>query len=130
VHIGDYRQKQNLVILVTGEAGFGLLSGLVKTLSERFAEFRAETAEILVVVQQSDGSQAKLQNGLPFPVVIRGLENKTPIADPVRLTTPSVYVLDCYGEIYAAFQPDSKAAVPEADDLLDWLRFIELQCPE
>jgi hypothetical protein len=60
---------------------------------------------------------------LPFPLVTypdRGIDGKT----------PAIYVLDRYGEEYAAYRPDDLNEIPTADDLLEWLRFIELQCPE
>jgi hypothetical protein len=123
LRISDYRQKQNLIILLTGETSFGLLSRLVNDLSERYAEFQAEETEILVIVGGFGHAPEKLGAGLPFPVATypdRGLDGKT----------PAINVLDRYGEVYAAYQPDDLAGVPTADDLLEWLRFIELQCPE
>jgi hypothetical protein len=123
LRISDYRQKQNLVILLTGETGFGLLSRLVNDLSERYAEFRAEETEILVVAGGFGQPPEELEAGLPFPVTTHpesGIDGET----------PAIKVLDRYGEIYASYRPDDLSGVPTADDLLGWLRFIELQCPE
>lgn len=133
LRVSDYRQKQNLVILFVDDAGFGFLSGLVGALSERYAEFKAEEAEILVVVApQGDCSQPRLQVALPFPVVtfIESDMNARATAIPGDRTGATVYVLDRCGEVYATYQPDVATAVPTAEDLLAWLRFIELQCPE
>jgi hypothetical protein len=126
LRISDYRHRQNLVVLFTGEAGFGCLSGLITALSARYAEFKAEEAEILVVVAPSAGSQAGLEAGLPFPVVTLQRVG----SDGEHLAGPSVTVLDRYGEVYAKYRPGGGDAPPSADELLEWLRFIELQCPE
>lgn len=132
LRVSDYRQKQNLVILFIDDAGSGLLSRLVSTLSERYAEFKAEEAEILVVVGQRDCLQPWLQVELPFPVVtfIDSDMNGKAAAILSSQTGAAVYVLDRYGEVYASYHPDDTTGVPTADDLLEWLRFIELQCPE
>ena len=101
LRISDYRQKQNLVVLFTGEAGFGPLSGLVRALSGRYAEFRAEEAEILVVLTPSAGSLAALGADLPFPVVGLGEGGR----DREHLAGPGVRVLARYGEVYATTGP-------------------------
>jgi hypothetical protein len=126
IRISDFRHRQNLVVLFTGESGFGRLSDLVKALSARYAEFRAEEAEILVVVAPSAGSQAGLGAGLPFPVARPQAGGQ----DREQLAGPGITVLDRYGEVYAAYRPEGDAALPMVDELLEWLRFIELQCPE
>lgn len=133
MRISDYRQKKNLVILFTDAPDFGLLSGLVNAMSERYAEFRAEEAEILVVVRHLSHSLARLQTGLPYPVVTvqgDGINSKTSPANLQRLTSATIFVLDRYGEVYATYLPDDLVSVPTVDDLLEWLQFIELQCPE
>jgi hypothetical protein len=42
----------------------------------------------------------------------------------------AVYVADRFGEIFAALPLGAGAPPPAPDALLEWLRFIELQCPE
>jgi hypothetical protein len=133
LRISDYRQKQNLVILLTGKTSFGLLSRLVNDLSERYAEFRAEETEILVVVGGFGQPPEELGAGLPFPVATypeSGIDGKTPATISENLNGATIYVLDRYGEVYALYQPIDLSGVPTTDDLLEWLRFIELQCPE
>jgi hypothetical protein len=38
--------------------------------------------------------------------------------------------LDRYGEVYAAYRLEGDTVPPTTEELLEWLRFIELQCPE
>lgn len=133
VRVGDYRHKQHLVLLVTSAAGFGRLSGLVDELAQRYAEFEQEKSEVLVVVQQPGQSPATLQASLPFPVVAdqpNGASGKLAAAANGDPTKPAIYVIDRYGEPYTSYQPPNAASVPSADDLLEWLQFIGLQCPE
>jgi hypothetical protein len=66
LRVSDCRQKENLVILLTDETNFRLLSRLVNDLSEPYAEFRAEETEILVVVGRFGHSPEKVGAGLPL----------------------------------------------------------------
>jgi hypothetical protein len=49
----------------------------------------------------------------------------------VRTTSyiePAICISDRYGEVYfSAFFADT---APSADNVLEWLRYIEIQCPE
>jgi hypothetical protein len=47
------------------------------------------------------------------------------------LPMPGVVVADQWGEIYhvAAIDPDDPRAI-DPDELLEWLRFVQVQCPE
>jgi peroxiredoxin len=47
------------------------------------------------------------------------------------LPSPGVIVADKWGEIVHVFRPDEPgASMPDADDLLDWVHFVRIQCPE
>jgi len=46
------------------------------------------------------------------------------------IPSPGVAVADRWGEIYFIHAADRADALPTADDVLDWLRFVQMQCPE
>ena len=46
------------------------------------------------------------------------------------LPQPSVLVADRWGEVYDARSGDCAAAYPEPDEILEWLQFIAVECPE
>src|SRR5205814_8175599 len=43
---------------------------------------------------------------------------------------PAVFVTDRFREIFAAYLPGHGSALPGAKAILDWLVFINIQCPE
>jgi hypothetical protein len=42
----------------------------------------------------------------------------------------ALYVTDPYGEVFAAWRTLAGDASPTAQEILDWLEFINRQCPE
>src|SRR5207302_1625889 len=50
--------------------------------------------------------------------------------DAAGRPAPAVFVTDRFREIYAAYLPGHGAALPGAKEILDWLVFINIQCPE
>ena len=52
-------------------------------------------------------------------------------ADPIPgMPAPGVLVADQWGEIYLVEGADRAAQLPPPDDLADWLRYVQMQCPE
>lgn len=51
--------------------------------------------------------------------------------DPIAgAPTPGVVVADRWGEVHFVAGADDVAALPSADDLIDWLRYVQVKCPE
>jgi hypothetical protein len=46
------------------------------------------------------------------------------------LPAPGVLVADRWGEIVELFMPARSAPMPSADELLEWIAFVRMQCPE
>lgn len=44
--------------------------------------------------------------------------------------SPGVVIADRWGEIYYVTGEPSARSLPGPDDLVEWLRFIQVQCPE
>ena len=52
-------------------------------------------------------------------------------ADPVAgVQPPAVIVADRWGEIAFSAHAPAAAGLPDADEILEWLRFVEMKCPE
>ncbi len=133
ISLADYRGRSNLVLFFA----HGMDCAACRRALERFAghgaDYRAQAAEVLAVLPRA------IDEGLTPP--IPGLLS---LADPEGETHRAyaallpdggagdvwLFVLDRYGAPYAAL------AGPEADDpelqqeVLEWLAFIEVQCPE
>lgn len=129
--ISNYRGRGNLVVVLAGE----LEGGHLAEMARRHAEFLEEEAKV-VAIFQCPWKQAKLikhRQELPFLVladedgrVYRSLGALTPEGK----LAPAVYVTDRFGEVFAACRTADGQRVPITDEVLEWLRFINRQCPE
>jgi hypothetical protein len=43
---------------------------------------------------------------------------------------PGVIIADRWGEIWHVHRADSNADLPRAEALVEWLRYVQMQCPE
>lgn len=131
----DFRGRRNVVVvlLYTGEGASS--RRLLTDLAERYAEFTEEDTEILSVIRGPvDGAPWIRQwDNLPFPVlsdengrVHRALGGHA--ADAVGGAV--VYVADRCGEVFYAQQAPEGQSLPTPEEILGWVRFIELQCPQ
>jgi len=136
VALSDDRGRKNLVLVfLPGLDGPGCRAAL-QNFADRYREYQAGAAQVLVVVS-SPAAQRALEEGAayPFPVladlegdVRRAYTALLPV--PVGDDQPVVFILDRYRAPYVAWtgpEPDDPAL---QDEFLDWLDFMEFQCPE
>ncbi len=111
VQLSDLRGRRNVVLVFagTGAEESRLISEL-RICSESLHE-----EEAMVVVFSSADPEIRACYG-----ALAG--DSTPRA--------ALYISDRYGEIYFAAHPERGQALPSAAEVLDWLRFINSQCPE
>ncbi len=124
----DYRQRRNLVLVFLGEPADRSSLPVLRDLAGHYAAFQSATAEVLVVVRGPAGDADALRRRLrlPFPV----LADPAGAAHQVFGARPAVFVADRFGEIYHAERLTGRADHPAARELLEWLDYIEMQCPE
>ncbi len=46
------------------------------------------------------------------------------------LNRPGALVADRWGEVYFTAGPSEVAGLPDADELIEWLRYVQHECPE
>jgi peroxiredoxin len=122
----------NLVVAFLGRAG---CDEFLHDLAARREDFEFDDAEVLIVIQGTaqEVEQRVQQYRLPFPVLADAtgdVHRSFGAIEDDEGCTPTVYVLDRFGEIYATYPFGGEYKLPSADDLLNWIQFIELQCPE
>lgn len=97
----DFWQRMNLVLVLLNQTKPGEAQYAADLLLRRGDFAAAETA--LVVSSES----------LP------------------ELPSASAVVADRWGEVVRVFGPDDRTgSLPSADDLLEWIAFVRMQCPE
>lgn len=134
VRINDYRHRCNLIVAFTADVDSAASTRLLPRLVEHDSDFDFEDARILAIVHGTPAEAAQLQqqHNLPFPILVDedGGAHRTAAAWTADHPAPSIYVLDRYGKIYAAYRASEETTLPTVDEIVEWLRFVNLQCPE
>jgi hypothetical protein len=102
---------------------------LLDGLAARADALTLEGAQVLAVV--SSRFTAVSQRGAwPFPTLVdegARIHRLVGAGEAAGKPTPAVLVTDRFREVYAAWRG---SALPGAQAILDWLVFINIQCPE
>lgn len=109
VYAMDYRGRRNLVLIFAGQDREEL--ALLDQLRRSSDELQEEEAVALVAAADDE------------------LRRQYAAIDSAGHPMAALYVTDRYGEIFFAAHPDG-LALPGVAEVLDWLRFINAQCPE
>lgn len=134
IALADYRGRANLVLLFAHGADCSACQQAVEGFATHREAYRAQGAEVLVVfpATTAEPSIPSLDGGLQALLDPKG-EARQAYAALLPEASPEdvlLFVLDRYGAPYAAVacpEPDEAALRPE---VLEWLAFIEVQCPE
>ena len=133
VSLESYRGRTNLVVVFAGDKmDESPVAVLLEELVARREEFALEAAQVLVAVtsQPAAGPQ---RGRWTFPVLVDDgahIHRNVGATDAAGRPAPAVFVTDRFREIFAAYLPGHGAALPGAKEILDWLVFINIQCPE
>jgi peroxiredoxin len=133
VSLESYRGRTNLVVVFAGQRmDESPLAVLLEELVARREEFTLEAAQVLVAVTSRPA--AVPQHGRwAFPVLVDDgghIHRNVGATDAEGRPAPAVFVTDRFREICAAYLPGHGSALPGAKEILDWLVFINIQCPE
>lgn len=81
---------------------------------------------VIVVVPASPEGAARSADDAPALTILADPERT--LAARLSLSTPALVIADQYGEIHHA--ASAAHALPEPAEVIDWLRFLAIQCPE
>ena len=129
----SYRGQTNLVVVCAADMiEEHPVTVLLEELAARKDELTSEAAQVLVAVT-SRTAAAPERGRLAFPVLVDDgahLHFSVGATDAAGRPAPAVFVTDRFREIFAAYLTGRGSALPGAKDVLDWLVFINIQCPE
>lgn len=116
IALWDYKHERPIVLVFCAAADDPLLAGFAR----RYADYRAENAEVLAVVPERPR-----RSDWPFPVLI----DPTGQA-PTRFTgrVPAVLLLDSFNELLERLEAPGEGL--DHDRILGWIAEAELKCPE
>ncbi|MFQ5708644.1 MAG: peroxiredoxin family protein [bacterium] len=135
VDLWNFRQKKNVVLLFVQNGPESFLRSVIPSIVNNYLALqRLDTEFLLILSGHLDACSARIEKmHLPFPVLLdiefrawpAYLESEAP-----RESGFGLFVLDRYGELWAQWHGSSRADFPALAELLEWLQWIEEQCPE
>jgi len=130
VSLSRYQHSRNLVVVFLGPDSELRTNSLVLGLKKQYGAIREAEGEVLVVLRTSPAQVQEIAAALaaPFPILADG--DGEAHARFGAGGGPAAYVADRFGEIHFAARAAEGVPLPSALDLLGWLNYIELLCPE
>jgi peroxiredoxin len=135
VQLGDYRGRANLVLVLAAAQGSEPDLQLLEHLALRQADILEQEAQVIAVLYCTREQALLIKSRAQFPFLL--------LADPEGVVHCSlgalnnsgrpclaVYVTDRYGEVFAAWRAIEGDTPPTAQDVVEWLEFVNQQCPE
>jgi hypothetical protein len=132
VALGDFKPEWNLVMLMLGEGDVLApeLTHLLDALAEGRAAVEAEDGKLLAVHAEERGIDGWRW---PFPLLLDrdgALHRRVGAVSDADRPATALYVTDHYREIYASLRPGERGWPTSANDVVQWLVFVNIQCPE
>lgn len=133
IRVSDYRGQSNLVLIFAD--GRQQTTELLSQLATAYEQVKDEGAEILAIGQDSREQCATMKERLrlPFPVLsdMDGrIHREVGAVDEQGRAAAAVYVTDSFGEVFGVYRTSDGQVLPRVSDLLNWLEFVNSQCPE
>jgi peroxiredoxin len=122
-------------VIFTGEDE-AIFQTLLADLQRQEDDYSAESVRVVLIAPAGSRAAAALRAArldLPFAVLIDengAAHRQVQALDEAGRPVLAAFVTDRYGNIEADIRPGSSNWPPSSQGLLDWLRFIAIQCPE
>jgi peroxiredoxin len=122
-------------VIFTGEDE-AVFQTLLADLQRQEDDYTAESVRVVLIAPAGSRAAAALLTahpGLPFVALFDehgAAHRQVQALDAAGRPVLAAFVTDRYGNIEADIRPGSSNWPPSSQGLLDWLRFISIQCPE
>jgi peroxiredoxin len=129
VQLWQYLQRSNVLLFFHHGVNCPACEAFLQALAAQREAYRQEETAVLALGpdEPAENRQQAARLGHPFPF----------LSDPAGrviaqqgLAPPSLIIADRWGEIWAAWPGGTTHQFPSEQDILQWLSFIEAQCPE
>ena len=129
VQLWQYLQRSNVVLFFHHGVDCAACRAALQELATHTDAFSQEETTVLAIGpdQLAENQQLADQIGHPFPF-LRDSTGQT-VAQQ-ELDIPALVIADRWGEIWAAWVGAADHRLPSWQEILQWLVFIEAQCPE
>jgi hypothetical protein len=131
--LGQDSGRRNLVVVLLGAGSPGeIVARLLGQLVQARATLDEEETEVLVVRPDGAGALTDAEAG-PFTVLVDDdalFHRRVGAVDESGRASPALFITDRYREIYHAARPGDAQWPTSAEDVVRWLVFMNIQCPE
>jgi peroxiredoxin len=133
VLLSDYRGRANLVLIAADEDEH--TTALLSSLAAQYSKIEELQAVVLLVVGKPHQAAASKANGLRLPYLtlidVNGrVHSDLGAVDANGNPQAAVYITDRFGEVFGIYRLRDGAVLPSVKEIVDWLEFINSQCPE
>jgi peroxiredoxin len=138
IGLENFSEKYNLALLFLHGLDCAACQKALAVSAANYREFRQQDAKILAIISRPPRNEKEdsIVENLPFPVLLDDqghvrrsfaqlLDERLVSGDDVLL-----YVLDHYGAPYAVLVDKEFKSGALENDVIKWLEYIEIQCPE
>lgn len=136
ISVWDYKQKKNLIILFFRNSDSQSSQKYLLELNIGYKDFIDLKTEILAITSDNLKNLRKFasRHGIFFPMLSdengEVINRYTYKDDSDKYPMPSVFITDRFGALYYQTIARDESELPSKSELLDWIEFIERQCPE
>ncbi|MCC7234335.1 MAG: hypothetical protein IT163_03480 [Bryobacterales bacterium] len=121
--LSDFKDRKNLVIILAGNEGEDLLASLAAA----DEEVRSNEGHLIAILPRPLPAAAQW----PFDVVVDPAGTvRRKLSSGAGETRLALFVTDRWGEVVFTCKASRGDTAPTVAVLLDWLRFVDQQCPE
>ncbi len=130
----DYKQRENLILLLTQSTMLNEGRGLLRTFAQHFQDFREENCALLAITTDTVLINLEAQQilHLPFPLLAdpKGgvLSRYTSWDSTQRLLKPSIVLANRYNALYEHWITEDERNLPSIEELLASLRYLNSLC--
>jgi peroxiredoxin len=133
IRLSVYRGRSSVVLIFTDDKA--ATAELLSAIAHSYDDFKYEEAEVIAVSKSSPKECARIKQGLKLPFLVLSdgdgrVHREVGASDEEGHAAAAAYVTDRYGEIFATYRTRDGQALPTATEILNWLEFINSQCPE
>jgi hypothetical protein len=122
--LSDFKGRDNLLVILTGEDG----DRLPAAMATEDADIKSHDGHVIAVLPGTSPEALRW----PFDVVADpgGTVRRKFCSGDSDEPYLTVFITDRWGEVVFACRTGRGDPAPGVADLLDWLRFVDQQCPE
>ena len=131
--LDSFRPRNDLVIVMLG--GGAIVSPVRRLLDQLDAARREVSAEDGQIVAIAAADPREWREAWPYGIPLAfdahgALHRRVAATDEAGAPAAAVYVTDRYREIYAVLRPAQARWPANAREVIEWLTFANIQCPE